>query len=500
MASRSVELEDFLGTWRDSLGNHVQVDWARSNNRGGQLDVSLQKPRGGGDPIRLNVKRHYDGHFSCGHYDLDTDETRPDHIVWVDYRRNKRKSIWERDGSPPRGGDRNSWGESGDRGWNRGWEDRARHQDDNRRGGGSGRGGQWDDSRQPWRDSSNGDRRSTDAAGWRGGRDTDRRRQDDPTTGVNAIPVGRPGGGGGGGGGCQDPSAHEEAPPSHGGFAADLPLEPSLLLQPPPLAFPPAVVDGGAPPAAPPVPMATLPHFPDEPLRQQAGGACGACSGSGGSARGDEWREPAGHSLWSGAATPGAWVPPSGPPPPVAPAPAPAGALPIGPVDGDSGNSSHGEDHWQRLIESMYQRYNPEKLQELDRILEKYRGREEELYHALREKYEKDAPPPGMPLPPWGGGGCWPPPPGGCWPPPPWHAPRGPPGQPPPWQQGWPGLPYPQQPPPGSNGLPPGSWGSRLGEEAPVDLQGMPLPPGASSQGGAGSRSRSRSRSARPAD
>lgn len=35
----------------------------------------------------------------------------------------------------------------------------------------------------------------------------------------------------------------------------------------------------------------------------------------------------------------------------------------------------------------MYRRFNPEKLPELDNILEKYRGAESDLYQALVDKY-----------------------------------------------------------------------------------------------------------------
>eukprot|EP00971_Amphidinium_carterae_P345903 6487091-Amphidinium_carterae.1 len=92
-----VVLEDFLGDWKDSMGNFVEVSFARSGNRGGQLDVVLKKPRGHQDPIRLNVKQHHDGHFTCGHYNLAESETRPDYIVWEDYRSGSRRSVWTRD-------------------------------------------------------------------------------------------------------------------------------------------------------------------------------------------------------------------------------------------------------------------------------------------------------------------------------------------------------------------------------------------------------------------
>mmetsp|Transcript_51097 Transcript_51097/g.94544 ORF Transcript_51097/g.94544 Transcript_51097/m.94544 type:complete len:270 (+) Transcript_51097:101-910(+) len=95
--SLGVVLDDFLGDWKDSMGNIVEVSHARAGNRGGQLDVVLKKPRGNQDPIRLNVKQHHDGHFTCGHYNLAESETRLDYIVWEDYRNVSRRSIWTRD-------------------------------------------------------------------------------------------------------------------------------------------------------------------------------------------------------------------------------------------------------------------------------------------------------------------------------------------------------------------------------------------------------------------
>lgn len=91
-------METFLGAWRDSMGNKVQVEWARPGSRGGQLDVRLSKPRSDRDPIRLNIKHLGSGRFSCGHYDLNIEESDAQYIVWEDYKKKGKRSVWERDG------------------------------------------------------------------------------------------------------------------------------------------------------------------------------------------------------------------------------------------------------------------------------------------------------------------------------------------------------------------------------------------------------------------
>lgn len=92
----SLQLEHFLGEWRDSMGNRVQVDWSRMAGKGGQLDVLLVKPRGGRDPIRLNVKQLGPDRFMCGHYDLEVEKSSLRRIVWGDCRHRGQSSVWER--------------------------------------------------------------------------------------------------------------------------------------------------------------------------------------------------------------------------------------------------------------------------------------------------------------------------------------------------------------------------------------------------------------------
>jgi hypothetical protein len=41
-----------------------------------------------------------------------------------------------------------------------------------------------------------------------------------------------------------------------------------------------------------------------------------------------------------------------------------------------------------RQLESLYAKHNPEKLQDVDHLLFKYRGREAELLQAVQRKYE----------------------------------------------------------------------------------------------------------------
>eukprot|EP00930_Biecheleria_cincta_P019914 TRINITY_DN15086_c1_g2_i1.p1 TRINITY_DN15086_c1_g2~~TRINITY_DN15086_c1_g2_i1.p1 ORF type:complete len:473 (+),score=71.64 TRINITY_DN15086_c1_g2_i1:112-1419(+) len=91
-----IELDTFLGIWFDSMGNRVSVDWARTGNRGGQLDVELSKPRSSRGTIKLNVKRLGTGKFVCGHFDLDEEESHADQIVWLDKKHRGKSSIWKR--------------------------------------------------------------------------------------------------------------------------------------------------------------------------------------------------------------------------------------------------------------------------------------------------------------------------------------------------------------------------------------------------------------------
>jgi len=88
-------VETFLGKWRDSMGHTVLVEWARTGNRGGQLDVELVRIGGGGG-IRLNVKDAGGGHFTCGHYDLDVERSHSMKITWKDLRGPGKISVWER--------------------------------------------------------------------------------------------------------------------------------------------------------------------------------------------------------------------------------------------------------------------------------------------------------------------------------------------------------------------------------------------------------------------
>eukprot|EP00418_Pyrodinium_bahamense_P011101 CAMPEP_0179117740 /NCGR_PEP_ID=MMETSP0796-20121207/55320_1 /TAXON_ID=73915 /ORGANISM="Pyrodinium bahamense, Strain pbaha01" /LENGTH=153 /DNA_ID=CAMNT_0020816129 /DNA_START=33 /DNA_END=491 /DNA_ORIENTATION=- len=150
-----MELESFLGEWKDSMGNKVTVDWAWPGNRGGQLEVLLIKS--GRDDIRLNVKRYSDGRFTCGHYDLEERESNDRRIVWQDAKNRRNFSTWERVGEPPPRSERRkgSWGRwRGEGGQSRDWEGGGRSERDSW----SSRGARYEDWRHRddgWR---NGDR------------------------------------------------------------------------------------------------------------------------------------------------------------------------------------------------------------------------------------------------------------------------------------------------------------------------------------------------------
>jgi len=310
-----MDLQTFVGNWRDSRGNHVRVDWARPGNRGGQLDVSLS--RSGREPIRLNIKRLSSGNFTCGHYDLEEEDSSRNRIVWQDTKNRRNYSTWEREAS------------DGDRDDPEHWCHRKRQRDDSRserrdgRHRGGRRGGRSCD-RDSGHDRDRRDSRSRSRNGReRSGRNGSHRREDVPAVAMDEPP-----------------------PPPRG--------------PPPGVAGPPGpwgCYGWGAPPWGP----------------------CGfGC-----------WPWPPPEvpppSVWSGAPTPGAWVPPS------------AGPLPGSETSpGACAAATPPEGSWRSAIEEMYRRFNPSKLAELESIMAKYRGKEADLYNALRGKYLPGAPGPGM--------------------------------------------------------------------------------------------------------
>lgn len=101
-----VEVETFLGNWRDSRGNDVKVEWAKPNSRGGQLSVTLNNPRSSRDPIKLDIKSMGRGRFICGHFDLDRDESTETRIVWADVKNPGKTSVWKREGADDEDDDR----------------------------------------------------------------------------------------------------------------------------------------------------------------------------------------------------------------------------------------------------------------------------------------------------------------------------------------------------------------------------------------------------------
>lgn len=122
-----MELEHFLGEWRDSLGNRVVVDWATPGNRRGQLEVQLTRPRSR-EPVRLNVKSLGNNSFACGHYELDLEKSHPGKIVWVDCRSYAKSSIWERPGNDQKStwGSQESWHGWKREAWKEEWSEEAR--------------------------------------------------------------------------------------------------------------------------------------------------------------------------------------------------------------------------------------------------------------------------------------------------------------------------------------------------------------------------------------
>uniref|UniRef100_A0A7S4QYG4 Uncharacterized protein n=1 Tax=Alexandrium monilatum TaxID=311494 RepID=A0A7S4QYG4_9DINO len=333
-----MELDTFIGEWRDSMGNRVNVDWACPGNRGGQLEVLLTKS--GRDPIRLNVKRYGNGRFTCGHYDLDESESGERRIVWQDAKNHRNFSTWERVGEPPPRGDH--WKGSSSRwrgnGWHdRDWSDGSWHssgrrwgrRDDGRRDRGRSR------SEPGCGDRGRGsrDRNDGDCGEW--GRRDDRGRPREREASPRERQPGR-------GGAASADAPSSGAPPEDG---ASAPSPPAASCPPPWAAWGSHAAWGGHSPQGP--------GFPP-PCPQP---------------------QPQPHtSVWSGAPTPGAWVPPTGAPPPApqpwplqspgatppgfpggaGPAPQPAEGLGGPPVQPAWGPAAQGEAELYRALREKY--------------------------------------------------------------------------------------------------------------------------------------------------
>jgi len=97
----AVRLEDFIGEWRDSLGNQVCVRWAQQGNPAGELDVQLLRPgstsRSDRGRIHLNVKALGQGQFQCGHFEMQLDKSSVEKIAWGNMRVKGRVSMWVRE-------------------------------------------------------------------------------------------------------------------------------------------------------------------------------------------------------------------------------------------------------------------------------------------------------------------------------------------------------------------------------------------------------------------
>lgn len=391
-----VELETFLGEWRDSIGNDVEVDWAGPGSRGGQLDVLLTKPRSRRDPIRLNVKHKGSGHFECGHYELDIHESSPDKIVWVDCWNRGKSSVWERKTETARrstgeseskqssrgtSGGENRNGKEGNWLFNK-WEESARGTQN----------ASWDSwSRDTWsktrlaknvdscgRDRSSATEVNDSSRSWDSGRSNECRVD------------------------------HKAADPTSQSFLADYRncMSPctkalsSVAPYPYPSAPAPWVPPGGTPGAWVPPPHGPALLVPSTQAISSVDATAAIPIGSEAGPLPLEMT-PSTVSLGSPPSV-SLTVSPVAPlaAPPAAPSATPvpgAGtvsaadpAVPLSALAGlpsHAGNDAAPHTNWRPLIEAMYRRFNPDKLHNIDVLLAKYSGHEAQMYQALVNKY-----------------------------------------------------------------------------------------------------------------
>lgn len=244
-----VELQTFLGEWRDTLGHDVIVDWAKPGHRGGQLSVQLMRPQGKRDPIRLDIKQ-FKQRFTCGHYDLNLERSNAGRIVWEDMRNRGKSSVWERKDQ------------------NQEWDQRDDH---------------WGRERQEVQErQSDGDRFPQERQG------NQRFRQERQTYGERA-PQDRPSFGESDGRRDSTPSPMHHRPPQPNRWQLAAASTP-----PPPVPAPAPVQCGTSEDTSVPIPKG--PSAPQFPPPMPMGAAA-----------------PQGN--WNNSCTPGAWVPPVGPPP-----------------------------------------------------------------------------------------------------------------------------------------------------------------------------------------
>lgn len=232
-ADGGVELETFLGEWKDSMGNKVDVEWAKSGrNSRGELDVWLSKGRK--PAIQLSVKARGNGRFQCGHFDLDTKESHSKKIVWLDSKSPGKTSVWERPGA---NGDDDRWNKSD-------WK-----------GG---------DSWKDWKQDGGSKNWNSDQNGWQSNHDWSNK-QDKSDHGWRKDSYNG------------DVNAERK---SDSGSRGDAATQPPLMAPPPgppPMMFPPPVPPtGGQPPFMPPPPgqppfMPPPPSFPGAPQMQFPG-------------------------------------------------------------------------------------------------------------------------------------------------------------------------------------------------------------------------------------
>lgn len=100
-----VDLEDFIGTWRDDRGHPIVVEQGRGNKRANKsLDVTLHRRRD--QPQWLSIKPGSElGAFCCGKYNLDFQNSHTARLRWIGNPNTAvqgRVTIWERLDQPDR--------------------------------------------------------------------------------------------------------------------------------------------------------------------------------------------------------------------------------------------------------------------------------------------------------------------------------------------------------------------------------------------------------------
>merc|ERR1711937_919206 len=75
-AAASIDISSFLGQWKDSLGNRINV-WCEEVREEKRLTAQV----GGTTFLRIKM---LDGVYHCGHYALDPTASNEKSLVWID--------------------------------------------------------------------------------------------------------------------------------------------------------------------------------------------------------------------------------------------------------------------------------------------------------------------------------------------------------------------------------------------------------------------------------